>query len=376
MSQRVILALSALTAYHKQTEQEHAHVARARPAQAQVVTYTDGDFRQVFEVRDGPRAGSKVRIEVVEELEPGTLSTILLDPTDATWARLVGEPKGYTFWFGWALLGALLALWSGVHLIARTRAGHGDQESAVHRVQLAPDGRAEVTLGRDTHPVATVRLGTVEPLPSSGSRTLPVLVRGPLADGGWVSLTSEDGALPVVGPVEAVQRWRDIGTGTGALDRRLGATIERARRVGATLGQIGLLVLGGFFMWLALDQVGPAWKAAQGRGVPGQLTVTSESCSKGCDYAGNFRSEDGRYTFTDVALIGASGPIGSQVPALYEGDGETPDAVYGHGWGGVAESGFFLGAALLAIGRPLLRALQIVCGRLRPPGGRHSRPNR
>lgn len=370
----LLLAVGSLTAYQQLTEQERAHVSRAQPAQAQAVTYTDDDFRQVFEVRDGPRAGSRVRIEVVEALATGTESTVLLDPTDRTWAALVSQPQDDTFWLGWSLLGALVALWSGVQLVAWSRAGRGDQESTMHRVRVTRDGWAELTLARDVHPVARVRLDPVrapterggaveEPFRSSRTGSVPVLVRGRLADGGWVALTSERGALPVVGPVEALPRWRGIDTDTDTWDRWLGPAMERARFVGAAMGQVALAGLSVVLIYFALDQVGPAWEAARGRGVPGQLTIMSESCSKICDYAGSFRSDDGRHTFTDVALVGASGPIGSRVPAFYEGDGDVPDAVYGHGWGGVVESGVFLGAALVMIGGPLRRALQVVVDR-------------
>jgi hypothetical protein len=99
----------------------------------------------------------------------------------------------------------------------------------------------------------------------------------------------------------------------------------------------------------------------------------SEDCGGkgGCHYSGDFRSSDGKYHFEDVELVGASGDVGSGVPVFYEGDGETPDAVYGPGWGGLMESGFFLGMALLTGGEPLAR-LGEAAMRRRPPSGRHA----
>ena len=67
---------------------------------ARVITGVDDDYRQVFEIEDGQRAGERVRIEVTDELDRGGVWPVLLDPADRTWVRLVSEPQGFTFWFG------------------------------------------------------------------------------------------------------------------------------------------------------------------------------------------------------------------------------------------------------------------------------------
>jgi hypothetical protein len=194
-----------------------------------------------------------------------------------------------------------------------------------------------------------------------------------VADGSWVRIQTEFENLPVVGPLRAKPRWRALNIGAG-LGERAETVWARAAVVGQVLWRAFLVALGCVFLWLGLEQAGPAWAAAHGSGVTGQLTVTSESCGGkgGCDYSGDFRSDDGRYSFTDVGLVGASGQVGSAVPAYYEGQGDTPDTVYGQGWAGLVESGFFIGFAVLAAGEPLLRLLTVLTGRRRPPSGRHA----
>ena len=368
----LLLLVASIGAYVHETNAERAHVARAMRTEARVVTYTDDGYRQVFEIESGTRTGDRVRIEVIDELSRGSVWPVLVDPKDPTWVRLVSEPKDFTSWFGWGLLGGAVALWSLGHEVARVRTRELLTPLSVHRIRMTRGGIAELILAGGTQPVAVVSLvGTSDARPSGTPQ--PAVIRGRVADGSWISIQTETGVLPVVGPLRAKERWRDLSLAATPLERRAAAVWDRLHRLGHSLWRVFLLGLGCFLAWMALHQAGPAWAAAHEHGVPGVVTVTSEDCGGkgGCHYAGDFHSTDGRYTFKDVELVGASGPVGSNVAAFYEGDGDTPDSVYGHGWGGLVESGFFLGMALLAAGESLLWLLERVMRRWRPPTGRH-----
>lgn len=367
----LLLLLSSMGAYLHQTGVERAHLDRAVTAQARVVTYTDDDYRQVFEIENGARAGDRVRIEVIDELTKGQVWPILLDPDDPSWVRLVSEPHGVTSWFGWGLLGGAVVVWCAGHEVARARAQRLRGPARRYQVRLLGDGAAELLLAGESHPVAVVPLAG-DPDAPRGRTPVPARVWGAVADGGWVRIQTELENLPVVGPLRANPQWRalNIGAGPGKWAETVRARVEV---VGQVLWRVFLVALGCGLVWFGLYQAGPAWAAAHGRGVTGQVTVTSESCGKGgCHYSGDFRSDDGRYSFTDVALVGASGQVGSAVPAYYEGQGDTPEAVYGNGWAGLVESGFFIGLAVLTAGEPLLRLLTVLTGRRRPPSGRHA----
>lgn len=238
------------------------------------------------------------------------------------------------------------------------RAARPGTAGQVHQVRLDSDGMAELVLAGQTHPVATA--WTVAPAADSRLATpKPALVFGPVCDGGWVRIETDDGPLSLLGPLRAHPRWRDLGVSPSpSVDGRLLRGWDTVA-VGGQLAWRGvLIVLGGLLVSLAVHQAGPAWAAAHGHGVPGQLTVMSKDCGGkgGCSHRGDFRSTDGQYAFDDVDLIGGEGEVGSTVPALYVGEsGGAPDAVYGPGWGGLVESAFFLGAGVMAAGEPLLR---------------------
>lgn len=371
----LLLVAGSLIGYQNQTGAEQAHVDRAQQVQAHVATYADGDSRQVFVVENGPQAGERVPIEVAEELDLGSERVLLLDPQDPSWVRLTSEPQGYTNWFGWATLGGFAAAWSAGHLLSRTRAARQDDPPLLHRVRALGDGRAELTLAGSTQPIATVWLGTGGPSPLAGSGSVLALVRGPVADGSWVSITMKAGPLPVVGPLRATHRWRALGVGTDAVSPRVAATLDRARGAGAALGRILFVAFGCFLLWFALGQIGPTWNAAHGLGAPGSFTVMAEDCSgKGpCHHYGNFASNDGRPSFSDVEVVGDSADVGSSIPALYEGNGETPDTVFAPGWKGFIENGFYVAIGLGFVLEPLGRWLGAFLLRRRPPSGRHSR---
>lgn len=387
----LVLAAAAVTAYQVQTAAERVHLARAVPAHARVLTHVDDDYRQVFAVQDGPEAGRQVRIGVADELDMGTVWNVLIDPVDPTWTRLVSQPKGYTDWFGWALLGVIVAGAAAARLVSALAARGRRDEGSLHQIRTYGDLTVELLLRGHRQPVATVRLGSLTHSPPPGAQ-VAALVRGPVAAGSWVSISTGKGGLPVVGPLVAQPRWRPVTAGP-----RLAALIERlggphgGRVRGTTsrtvvtdglrgIGQVfvGVITVAGacVLFWLGLHQAGPAWAAAHGDGVPGLVTVTRESCGRwGCHYSGDFVSRDGQYRFADVDLVGASGPVGSTVPVLYEGHGAR-DAVYGHGWGGLVEAGLFVGMALVFGGSSVYGAAGYVAQRRQPGSGRHARRRR
>lgn len=369
----LLLLSGSLAAYVHETREENAHLDRAHTVQARAITGTDNDFRQVFEIETGDRVGEQLPIEVVAEPLPrGSVWPVLLDPADPTWARLVSEPNDETFWFGWAAIGGCTALWCLAFLAMRRRSRFPREPVLALEVDLRDDSAALI-LPPSRRPVAMVSLSGHPPSGRFG-RVHPAIVGGTVADGSWVSLECNGELLPVDGPVRAVDLWREVMLPGPLSGDRANAGWERLLGAAFMLWHGFLLALGASAIVYGSMLAGPAWAAAHGRGVPGSLTVTSESCGKSCDYYGDFRSDNGRYVFKDVNLIGDSGPVGSKVPAYYEGDDPNPAEVYGHGWGGVASAGTFLGAGLFLAGPSLLRLLDSFTKRGRPSTGRHAAP--
>ncbi|GAB3748744.1 hypothetical protein GCM10027599_03630 [Yimella radicis] len=362
-----VLMLLCLIGYLYQANSEQLHRDRAVVAPARVSTHLDEDYRQVFRIETGPEAGALRTIAVAEELDVGSMEQVLIDPKDPTWNRLVGEPEGFTHWVGWATFGGFGLGWTTARVV-RSRARRVDTLPAVHRVRRADDPRAiELILATSTHPVARLRVSETDLLPRHGMRGVPAVVHGPVADGGWVSITTEVGVLPVAGAVQPLRRWSSLGDeGTAGVGRRVG----RPSRVVDALVQVVMFGLGVAVLGFSVQDLSPSWDAAHGRGVPGHFTVTSAECGGrgGCMYLGTFRSTDGRYTFSDVELVGDSGKVGDSVPVLYEGDGETPYAVYARGWSAFVGTMFLAVVSLAMIGESIRRVLTW----RRRPSGRHA----
>jgi hypothetical protein len=366
----LLLIAGSMLGYQAQTAAEQAHVDRAQRTSAHVVTPADDDCEQLFELENGPRTGERVSIEVTEELDQGSEWVVLLDPQDPTWSRLVSEPKGYTYWFGWVVFGGFVATWALLHVLARRRASRQDHAPALHRVRVTRYGRAELTLAGSAQPVASVLLGTGGSSPRAGRGAVPARIRGPVADGRWISIETDAGMLSVVGPVRATRSWRDLSSDIDA-HPRVRAIVDRMPRVGSVLRQVLIAALGCFLLWWGLAELEPTWNAAHGRGIAGSFTVTSEDCGgRGpCIYYGNFRSTDGRQSFTDVELVGASADVGQSVPALYQGQGEPPDAVYAPGWVALTENAIYFPIGLACFVEPLWRLAEAFALRRRPPTG-------
>ena len=303
----LLLAVGSLAAYHAATSQEQEHLDRAQRTPARVVTGTDGGDRQAFELESGPRTGTRLMLAVTDELQVGTERDVLLDPADPSWARLSSEPQGYTFWFGWATLGAFAAGWGALGL-----------------------GRGVDLAARPALPVTDPLRGTQR----------------------W---------RPIGTGARAASRATG-GDARRAVRGRVSPVAARTRGLGRTLGHVLIAGAGCFLMWVGFHQAVPAWAAAHGLGVHGSFAITSVDCGgRGpCHHYGNFRSADGQYAFTDVEVIGNSGEVGSSIPALYEGSGEAPESVYAPGWTGFVESCMFLGLGLSTLAQPLTRVVGAV----------------
>ena len=79
---------------------------------------------------------------------------------------------------------------------------------------------------------------------------------------------------------------------------------------------------------------------------------------------------DGHDVLADVELVGDSADVGQSVPALYEGQGEPPDAVFAPWWTGLTENAFYLALGLGFFLEPLGRLVGAFALRRRPPTGR------
>ncbi|MDU0313419.1 hypothetical protein RKE38_06955 [Phycicoccus sp. M110.8] len=369
----LLLVGGAVAGYVAQTTAEEAHVARAERTDARVVSLTGQDYRRVFELQDGPRAGQRVRVEVAEELDLDGDWVVLLDPQDPSWARLASEPKGYTYWFGWVALGGFAVAWSAVRAGSGLRDTRRPRTVAAHWVRITPKGRADLALAGSTRPVATVSLAGAAGAP--GGAAEPALVSGRVAPGSWVAITTREGPLPVSGPLQARYRWRPLDFRSPEVHPRVAAAADRGAAVLPVLRQLFSLGLGVLVLSFALGDVGPAWHAAHGKGTAGSLTVTSVSCGgKGpCHHYGSWRSSDGAQSLTDVEIVGASADVGQSLPAYYEGDDEV---VFAPGWTGLVESSFYLAIGAGFLLAPFGGLLGAFLLRRHPPTGRHARGRR
>jgi hypothetical protein len=118
-------------------------------------------------------------------------------------------------------------------------------------------------------------------------------------------------------------------------------------------GLLGSVVLP-LFCAAALIFVVPAlpsaWRGYRDEGLRGTLTVTDEKCGKGgCDYVGNFVSENGQRRLTGVLLQGGTYEVGERVPTLFTGRKGEVYAVGDHstlfigGFGALAASLYLIG---------------------------------
>jgi hypothetical protein len=79
--------------------------------------------------------------------------------------------------------------------------------------------------------------------------------------------------------------------------------------------------IAGLLIATTASDLGPSWRAHQGRGTPGMVTVTHKDCGRSCSYSGDFVSDDGTIRRADVGL--ATGfsdvAVGVRLRAIDEG---------------------------------------------------------
>lgn len=337
----VLVTLLSVVVFVHGKAGDAAHRDVAALTTGTVVTGWDDGLRQLVAL-DQVGLPEQVWVFASSELPPGTSVRLLVDPADPEWAELPHDPLHHSAGLGWALISGGLSL-GALALIAKRRraATRPLSDGVAMEVSVSASGQATLRPVGGA-PVATFLTGRPSPLLSRGGRRrridwAPGVVVGDLRDWGWVTVFTDAGAITPATPVRTV-RAEDLAlrpTGLASLDRGWQAVTDRLpiRAVGTVLIGFALATSGAVMLPDAIA-------VAQGRGMPGTLTITSESCAKSCSYSGDFRSTDGFYVFRDVFFSG-SGAVGERLPAVYVGSGEVPEEVYEPGTGALLESGFF-----------------------------------
>jgi hypothetical protein len=416
--------------YAHQVDATASHVASSVVVDS-VAGSVDSEGNQTFAL-SSPPSGTPSTVSILPALDTypeGSHQPVRVDLADRGWVRLVAEPDDHTDWLSLSVGTGILALLMLSHArgraMNRRRLADGDWPGVGVTVRVIG---AEVWVSAADASHTT--LATFATSEGQGDlRSRPGVLVGDLRAQGWAAVwTDHSILLPVTrlsvqgGPeamtdaaAESLLRsyeedggneWDGVDSvpplaehrASGSDVRRpsLGARVknkvfgrEGARRIDAAnntarrwsesspvvfLYRLGGLVLGVGIIWFSGSMLGPAWAAAHGEGVPGAVTVQDISCGKsGCDHYGTFRSDDGAYEFTDVNLVNGEAAVGQQARALYEGQGEDPDEVYGPGWGGFVENGLYVGLGMSFLLFGLGGLLEPIMLRRRP-GGRHARP--
>lgn len=387
----------------------------------------DGDGDQSFTLTDPPAGAPRTvhLLTAIADYPEGSHQPVRVDRDDPGWVRLVAEPDDHTPWLSLALgagfLGALVLSYDAARALSRRRLGDPGWSGVDVSVRVI-GGEVWVSAADASH----TTLATFETdLGQDELSSRPGVLVGDLRARGWAAVWTADALLLPLrrlsvegGPepmtdsrAEVLRRqyeeeddwqeddWQEADWGREDVpneprpasrwsEKLVGRTVsQRLSAVSSTLSRwsesrpvaifyrlLGV-VLGAFLIWSSGPTLGPAWSAAHGEGVPGTMTVTQVDCgSKGpCHHSGTFRSDDGEHVFTDVSLVNGGGEVGEQVRALYEGDGEDPEEVYGPGWGGFAENVLYVGMGLSFLVFSFGGVLERILLRRRP-GGRHARP--
>lgn len=339
-----LMAVGSCVGYVRAAALDDEHRRRSHVVSAAVLTEEDGDGYQRVRVTSRTEdVPAELDIYFLDVPDVGDGVVVRVDPEDLSWTHPVAEPPDRTWWLTVALGAVLLAALLVERLVStrvRQRWLAGESFSTGVPVRAADrDGQLRVRaldsnrgLARlDCHPRLEEEHDTwqaIRPAPTD------IYLVGDVRDGGWAALRRGSHVMLPRSPLSAevdIQRERVGGLEVRSLGEGLVA-------IGYLLG----VVLGCGLVWWGLSQAGPSWEAAHGRGIPGKLVVTEESCGKTCDYYGTFTSDDGRYVFRDVNIVGGGEKVGETVSALYQGNGEVPDAVYAPGWGGLFETGFMV----------------------------------
>jgi hypothetical protein len=142
------------------------------------------------------------------------------------------------------------------------------------------------------------------------------------------------------------------------------------------LAVIGLVAIGAMLLFFGIRDVGPAWAAHLGRGVPGVFTATSarqwQDCTQTChtstEWFGTFTSRYGARIGVPLNGDGARiNAVGQHEAVLYESDGFAYANGGGPDWllttlmivGGAAIVGFSIFRGLRALARRKIGAQNI-----------------
>jgi hypothetical protein len=105
--------------------------------------------------------------------------------------------------------------------------------------------------------------------------------------------------------------------------------------IALVLGLVGIPLAVIFGLPLLYQDIGPAWDAANGRGVHGTMIVHERDCrGRGpCNPRGSFESDDGSLRIDRVHMSFAppGWSVGSQLRAIYSG-GRPPPTVFSEGF--------------------------------------------
>jgi hypothetical protein len=356
----VVVALLAFGAFAGAKSSDAEHRERAVKATGTVVSGWDDDLSQRVSV---DRAGlpEHVLVSASWELPRGTEVQLLVDPSDPTWVELPNDPHDHSGWLALGIIGLGVAV-GALGLIGTRRwiASHHLTEGVAVEVSVSPSGQARLRPVGGGESFAAFLTGSPSHTPGGGRLRrridwVPAVVVGDLRDRGWVKVFTDTGVIIPATPVRAI-RWEGGKLGLPVAPGRGSSFGRRLESVAvwAPWREVGLVVVGLLIAVTSMTMLPDAITVAEGGGVPGTLTITTEDCGKSCSYSGDFRSQDGTYVFRDV-YFARSGEIGSTWPAVYVGSGEQPEEVYEPGNSALRTSGFFSLAGLGAAAYPFVR---------------------
>jgi hypothetical protein len=159
-------------------------------------------------------------------------------------------------------------------------------------------------------------------------QTVPVFVRG-----SHVRTDAEPDDPAHWGSAALVLGLVGLGSVARGLAVRSSKRAPSEGRLGALVWWLGVPAVCALLVPATVSDVHPAFEAHRGHGTPGVFVATEESCGKGgCDYSGDFRSDDGRVTRQDVQIASGSkvNDVGDEVRAVDTG---SDDNVYPAGGG-------------------------------------------
>ncbi len=354
----LVVAVAAFGAFAHAKNADAEHRERAVKASGRVLTGWDDDLRQTVRI-DQAGLPDRVTVSGASELPGGMAVRLLVDPTDPTWTELEGDPIDHSSWLALGIFAAGLALGALALIGARAWVDHAHLTDGVAvELSITSGGDALLRPTGGGEPFATFLTAPPAPLSTSGRRRRrvdwqPAIAVGDLRDWGMVKVFTANG---VVTPGTPLRTIRPDAGDEDAITSLARAPLGRAWSVvqdRVAVGQVFAVILGLVLAVSSVAMLPDAIAVANGEGVSGTLTITSESCSKSCSYKGDFRSTDGALVLSDVFFEG-TGTVGSSWPAVYIASDSEPSVVYEEGNGALLESGFFSLVGLGIAGWPFV----------------------